>query len=155
MIMLGRLFAAALLVLCAFPGATGGEEKTAPPTVVMEDQVQALRIQLDSFKKDFEQKLDRIESLIGEAKPDGSSTRPDDSALQACCRPVSQHVPCCRDVYHHEPCCRHAYHREPCCRHVYHSRRVYHAPPCCRYAYYPAPWYVDVYGPERWLSEFE
>jgi hypothetical protein len=149
---LRRLFAA-ILLLCTFPGVTGGQEKTAPPTVVMEDQIQTLRVQLDSFKKDFEQRLDHIESLVGAGNKDGSSTRPGDSDLQTCCGHTYQHVPCCRYAYHHASCCRHAYHREP--RRVYHSRRIYQPQPCCRYAYYPAPCYADVYGPERWLSELD
>jgi hypothetical protein len=139
MITFRRLFAAALL-LCAFAGATGGQEKNMPSTVVIEEHIQELRTQFLSSKKDLEQRLDRIEqrldrieSLIGQLavsdrksipsdntidapKADGKtyypSTRPDYSDFESCCRHINHHVPCCGHVYHEEPCCRHAYHRE-------------------------------------------
>lgn len=169
MITLTRLFAATLL-LCAFPGATGGQEKTAPSIVVIANDLEKLRTEFDSSKRHLEERLDRIESLIGQLKyppqPDDtpvegntgdSSTRSDDSDLEGCCRHINHHVPCCRHVDYHEPCCRHTY-REPCCKHVYHvyhPRRAYRPRPCCTYTYHPAPCCVTMYDPEPWLRELD
>jgi hypothetical protein len=103
MINLGRLsgtMCAAALLLCAFPGATGGQEKTPP--VVTEQRLEKSRTDLDSLKieqrlKDIEQRLDRIESWFRQhpprPKPD-AMTR--DSDLEWCCRHINHTVVCYR-----------------------------------------------------------
>jgi hypothetical protein len=67
MINLGRLsgamFAAALLS-CAFPGATGGQEKTAPSVVIVASDLEKLRTEFDSAKKNLEERLDRLERRL-------------------------------------------------------------------------------------------
>jgi hypothetical protein len=171
MINLGRwsvaVFAGALL-LCAFPGATGSQEKTPPPNAVTELNIEKLHTDFDSYKKDLEQKLkeieqrlDRIESLIYQRnhvpRSPESDGRTGDSDLEWCCRHINHAGPCCGPVDQREPCCRHAY-REPCCKHVYHvyhPRQVYRPRPCCGYAYYLTPCCVAIHGPERWLSELD
>jgi hypothetical protein len=105
MINLGRLsgatFAAALL-LCAFPDAIVGQEKTPPPNAltdlaVTELNVEKLRTEFDAFKRDLDKRIKDIEqTLIDQQKY------------------VARPLPCCRYVYHHEPCCRYAYHPTPC-----------------------------------------
>ena len=147
MINLGRLsgavFAAALL-LCAFPDAIGGQEKTPPPSVLtdlvaIELNVERLRTDFDAFKRDLDKRVKDIEqTLIDQQKhvpPEYSKTG--DGDLEWCCRHINHSVPCCRCVYYHEPCCRH----------TYHSRPVYHPD---RYAYHPAPCRVAAYDPEPW-----
>jgi hypothetical protein len=112
MIKFGRLSGAvfaAMLLLCAFPGATGSQEKTSPPKVVTEEYLERLRTDFDSFKSDFEQglkeiehKLDRIESLIDQQKYRPPSSEPDgrtgDSDWEWCCRHINHVAPCCRYV---------------------------------------------------------
>jgi hypothetical protein len=67
MINLGRLsgatFAAALL-LCAFPGATGGQEKTVPSILAIALDLEKLRTEFDSSKKNLEERLDRLERRL-------------------------------------------------------------------------------------------
>jgi hypothetical protein len=140
----GGMFAAALL-LCAFPDALGGQEKTPPPSAltdlaVTELNVEKLRTEVDAFKRDFDERIKRIEqTLIDQQKhvkrPLESDGETGDIDLESCCRHIS--VPCCRYVYHHEPCCRH----------TYHPRRVYHPD---RYAHHPTPCRVAAYDPEPW-----
>jgi hypothetical protein len=128
LIKLSEAMFAATLMLCALPMTIGGQENPNSSPVVIEDHVQSLRTKFDSFKNDFERRLDRIESSIGEpkrhpvppsngshnvperdAKTRDSVARSDDSGSQVCCW----------HIYHHEPCCRRISHPQPYCRHVY------------------------------------
>jgi hypothetical protein len=150
MINLGRLsgamFAAALL-LCAFPDAIAGQEKTPPPNALtelaaIELNVEKLRTELDAFKRDLGNRIKDIEQkLVDQQKYVQRSPESDgktgDGDLQSCCRHINHSVPCCGYVYHHEPCCRH----------TYYPRRVYHPD---RYAHHPTPCRVAAYDPEPW-----
>jgi hypothetical protein len=102
----GAVFAA-MLLLCAFPGATGSQEKTSPSNVVTEKNLENLRTDFDSFKSDLEQKLkeierrlDRIESLLDQQKHPARLPEVDDqtgySDLEWCCRHINHPAPCCR-----------------------------------------------------------
>ena len=148
MINLGRLpgmMLVAVLSLSALSGVTAGQERSTPSTADIENKIQSLRNQLDSVKKDFGRRLDRIESLTDqqattkhdegrsesspgsgnerqsperEDRATNSLARSNDRDSDACCRHVYQRQPCCRQVYHPQPCCRHAYHHIPCCRSI-------------------------------------
>lgn len=148
MINLGRLpgmMLVAVLFLSALCGVTAGQQRTTPSTADIENKIQSLRNQLDSLKKDFGRRLDRIESLTDQQaarKPDeerressagsdnerqareredrttNSLARSNDRDSDACCRHAYQRQPCCRQVYHPQPCCRRAYHHIPCCRSI-------------------------------------
>jgi len=148
MINLGRLpgmMFMAVLLLSALCGVTVGQQRTTPSTADIENKIQSLRNQLDSLKKDFGRRLDRIESLTDqqatrkhdeersesspgsdnerqaperEDRATNSLARSNDRGSDACCRHAYQRQPCCRQVYHPQPCCRHAYHHIPCCRSI-------------------------------------
>jgi hypothetical protein len=102
----GAMFAAALL-LCAFPGAISGQEKTPPPKEVTEYNVERLRTDFDIYKRDLEQKLkdiehrlDRLESLIDQqkysARPPKDDGKTVDSDLEWCCRHAKHTLLCYR-----------------------------------------------------------
>jgi hypothetical protein len=159
MINLGRLpgmMLVVVLLLSALSGVTAGQERTNPSTTDVENKIQSLRNQLDSLKKDFGRRLDRIESLTdqqGTTKHDEerSGSSPgldnehrapgrDDRATNSLARSNDRDSDaCCRHAYQRQPCCRQVYHPQPCCR------RVYHHIPCCR----------SLGDLERWLSELE
>jgi hypothetical protein len=61
------VFAGALL-LCAFPGATGSQE-TPSANAVTELNIQKLHTNFDSYKKDLEQKPDKIEQRLYRIEP--------------------------------------------------------------------------------------
>jgi hypothetical protein len=150
----GTILAAALL-LCAFPVATGGQDKNAPSNVekntpsnvVIEERFEKLRFDFLKSKQELEERLDAInrrldsiDSLLGQVSVrrgsvDESSVLPSASgALRALSDGRSDYSDlesCCRHINYHVPCCEYVYHHEPCCRHAYHRE------PCCRHVYHP------------------
>lgn len=156
------MFTAALL-LCALSATSRGQDanrdsKLSP--AAMENQIQSLSNEFDSFKTAFGRRLDRIESLIsaklaksgdetGESSHRAYETPSEPKRAecpeksvdcpQSCCkRPES----CCK---YPEPCCKRVV--RPCCGHFGCERcyrRVVHCELCYRRVVRYEPWYRRV-----------